>query len=240
MQREGFEVLFTEEVPWGVVAGVALPPVGQADCWRLAQQLTVEEARFARACSPMRQPSWIGGRLALRAAALRLGVALGTVLSTPRGAPDLSRPLIGSIAHKTKLAVAVLGRIGPGQPAFQLGVDLEEWLPRRDVIGRMVLVGQERAYVDSLAYEHQWDATVRVFCVKEALFKALDPFLQRYIGFQEACVNLERPHEPLVRLQLKHNEGPFSVSVLAKSTHDHLLTIVQAAPAGNAQPSGLP
>ena len=84
----------------------------------------------------------------------------------------------GSIAHTAALAVAA------AEPAADhtLGIDLEEIAPERPAIADVVLREDEDA--------PNWLELLRVFCLKEALYKALYPHLRRSVDFQEVAVRL--------------------------------------------------
>jgi 4'-phosphopantetheinyl transferase EntD len=193
-------VIFERDLPLGRLVGVALPTSDAS--------LVDEERAFARDLAEARRATWVGGRVALRAAIAHLGVSAGSVLATPRGAPALPAGVVGSIAHKDTLAVALAAR----DEGATLGVDVElDRAPRVDVSGR-VLGDAERARLDALAPDARPRELLTVFAAKEAIYKALDPWLGRFIAFKEvetsradgelAAVFAPREGEPAFSLEL--------------------------------------
>lgn len=134
--------------------------------------------------------------------------------------------LLGSVAHKTRLAVALVDA-AEGQT---VGVDLEELDRPRPKIARLVLRPEERAFVDQLEPQHQWQAIATAFSIKEAIFKAIDPYVKRYVGFQEASVQLQGSEHAIVRLELAQGEGPFCLDARWSLVEGHVLTSVRARP----------
>jgi len=69
-----------------------------------------------------------------------------------------------------------------------------------------------------------WDGLLELFCVKEAIYKALYPHVPRYIGFEEA----EIQEDGAIRLHLKGQEGPFELASWLRWEGDRLLAFVEA------------
>jgi phosphopantetheine--protein transferase-like protein len=179
-------------LPHGLAAAVAvgegeLPVPGRAvipleDA--LAALLPEEQARAAE-LAPVRRRDWVAGRLALRAALAGAGLACDRpVLADDRGAPVLPEGLDGSVSHKRGLAVALAAARGP----HRVGVDVELLVaPRLDLAPR-VLTADERAAVAALDPAARGRAVTLRFSIKEAIYKAIDPFVRRYVGFREVAV----------------------------------------------------
>ncbi len=195
---------FLEHTELGVLCGIALPAPEAVPEAALAA-LAGEERAYVETLRGHRRVEWIGGRLALREAAAALGHELGPVLSGPRREPLLPPELSGSIAHKRRLAVALVAPRARGT----VGVDLEEPLPARPSIARMVLRPEEREAVEALPEAERWPALLARFAVKEAIYKAVHPRVGRFVGYAEAEVRLAEP--PEVSLHLTQGEGPFVV-----------------------------
>jgi 4'-phosphopantetheinyl transferase EntD len=189
---------------------VAVPDVGALD--EAEAGLHAGEAAHARGLLAPRRVTWVAGRLALRAALRDLGLEAGPaqpILSTPRGAPALPAGVKGSVSHKAHVAVALVAR----DEGATLGIDVEvERAPRGD-IGRHVLTDGERLRHEAL------DATARVrellvaFSAKEAIYKALDPWVGRFVGFREADIARGPGGGLSAALALRGGEGPFSVEL---------------------------
>ena len=194
-----YDVAFLIALPWGQCAGVALPPVRgktvavapvpEAALARLA----AAERAHAQTLPPGRAVTWVGGRLALRAAlhALGAGADAGAriapeteatpILSDDRGAPVLPAGLVGSISHKDGLAVA----LASDDIGWRVGIDVELLRPSRHDIAPRVLAADERVALVGLDEGARRAEVLVRFALKEAVYKALDPSLRRYIGFFE-------------------------------------------------------
>jgi phosphopantetheine--protein transferase-like protein len=193
-------VLFSRGTSFGWLVGVALP----AD----AGALSAGERALAAAMAPARQVTWVGGRVALRAALEKMGGRAEVIGSTDRGAPALPAGFAGSISHKNTIAVA-LATVASSD--VKLGVDVELARQREGKIdiSERVLTERERAALASLPDTARERAVLAAFAAKEAVYKALDPWVRRYVAFHE--VDLVGARE--ATLNLKGGEGPFIVEV---------------------------
>lgn len=177
---------WTLELPHGRVVAVAvvdeLDPLGAA----LAELHDDERAGLDQV-SAVRRGEWIAGRRALRAALVDVGgveAGRAALLTDDRGAPVVPAGLVGSISHKRAVAVA----LAAGDLGWRIGIDLEQLGPRRfDIAGR-ILTAAERAAIVDLADRERDHAVIRAFALKEAVYKAIDPFLRRHVGFLEVAV----------------------------------------------------
>ena len=133
--------------------------------------LPAEEQARAHTLSPIRRREWITGRTALHAA----GVA-GAILSTARGAPILPSGLVGSVSHKGATAAAI---VTPASAGY-IGIDLERAAAPRLDIAIQILTAREQA-----ALPDRGRAVTLRFAIKEAIYKAVDPIVNRYVGFTE-------------------------------------------------------
>jgi enterobactin synthetase component D len=195
-----FVVSVRRLVPHGRLAAVALPVPGDdvalegmLDAARAT--LHPDEWALARSLAPARRLAFVGGRVALRDALSSVAPehAGAPVLRTARGAPQLPAGVIASVSHKRQLAVAIAARLGDA--VRTVGVDVEE-LPTEAELNRpdlapKILTPLERhelaplAASDALGYRH----AVRLrFAIKEAVYKAIDPHVQRYVRFEEVEV----------------------------------------------------
>lgn len=210
----------------GIVAAIHLPtdpePVPDA-VW---ERLHPREIEAAQACAGLRRVSFVGGRLALRLAAQQLGVAPGPMLPDPLGAPTLPAGLVGSVSHKRALAVALVGR----DFGATVGVDLEDYGPPRLGIAPRVLTPAELDAIAALDEERRWIALLLRFSLKEAVYKAISPWVRRYVGFHEAEVTPDTDGEAAIRLSLEGGEGPFHVEGTYAWLHGRLLTSVRLRP----------
>jgi enterobactin synthetase component D len=205
-----FERRFLLELPFGTCAGVSLP---DGD-FPLPAALHPGEGTFALALPAARRVSWIGGRVALRAALAAAEIeAPDAILATPRGAPLLPPAAVGSVSHKRTIAVALVARAAT--PTATIGIDVEEIRSLQAGIDRRVLTPDELADLDELGADGPArDAAVLLrFSAKEAIYKALDPWLQRFVAFEEAILQRASDGALSARLALARGEGPFSVEL---------------------------
>lgn len=213
--------------PHGVLSAVHLPdspdPVPDGVLGALPQ----EERAHALTLGGYRQVHFVGGRLALRAARRQLGAPLGAVLPDERGTPVAPEGWSVSVSHKKPLAIAMVARDVDGT----LGVDLEEPLPARPNIAERVLRPAELEEVADLDPARRWNAILLRFSMKEAIYKALDPYVRRYVGFKEAEVTPDLSGRASVRLDLEGGEGPFAVDARYDWLHGFLVTSVRIKPA---------
>lgn len=215
-------------LPHGRAVAVTLPgPAGEVAADVLARLHSAERA-YAADQPPRRRVTWVGGRLALRAALDGLNVEAGPILATDRGAPVLPPGIVGSVTHKAgALAVAMVDL----QSGWHLGVDLELLRPARPGIARKVLTAPEQEHVRRLAPEEQWREVLVRFSMKEAIYKALDPFVRRYVDFGEVSLDLDADGRAAVTLHLGRGEGPFVVEAQAHfSGADEVLTTARVRP----------
>jgi enterobactin synthetase component D len=210
------------------------------DVAALAHLAPAEQHR-ARTLAPARRGEYIAGRTALRLAlasvprtptaatdALTSTAAPGApttapgafalhpaILSDDRGAPILPAGWIGSVSHKGAFAAALIAPAGTAR----IGIDLECAVPPRQDIARRILTPREQA-----ALPDRGRAVTLRFAIKEAIYKALDPYVRRYVGFTE--VELDITGDTVtVTTQL-----PFTIEATWREHADHWLATARAVP----------
>lgn len=141
-----------------------------------AAPLVGDEHALAAHLGPVRRRELALGRTALREV---LGAQV-PILPDDRGAPVLPAGWVGSVSHKGSRAAAI---VAPASDAF-IGVDLEIAAPPRQPIERRILTAREQA-----ALREPREVTLR-FAIKEAIYKAIDPIVRRYVGFTEVELDL--------------------------------------------------
>jgi phosphopantetheine--protein transferase-like protein len=158
------------------------------------------ERALAAEMKPLRQREWVAGRTALREALRHAALVEpglrdaehAPLLKDDRGAPLLPAAALGSISHKGARAAAL---VAPHRAGCSLGLDLELVRGPRVDISQRVLTARE---LDELArYQGEARATALAlrFSIKEAVYKAIDPRVRRYVGFREVELTLE-PDDP--------------------------------------------
>jgi enterobactin synthetase component D len=218
---------FDRTLDHGRCVGIALP-AGEAAIDALALEgLLPEERVAASALSPARRRGWVGGRVAMRRALALLGEAAPPpIFADDRGAPVLPRGIAGSISHKDAVAVALVAT----EDAARVGVDVELDQPRVRDIAAKVLRPEELAELEGLPAPARATAVLLRFSAKEAVYKALDPYVRRYVGFLEIAVLLAADGTGQVRPHLREGEGPFVFSVRWMKQEGLLLTTARVFP----------
>ncbi|MDB4952803.1 MAG: 4-phosphopantetheinyl transferase [Myxococcales bacterium] len=144
--------------------------------------LPAAEQVLAKALGEIRQRELVAGRTALRE-------LLGTreaILADDRGAPVLPAGFVGSISHKGSRAAAIVAPAGLGH----IGIDLELAVAPRQPIGRRILTADEQRTIGD-----DGRAVTLHFAIKEAIYKAVDPIVRRYVGFTEVSLVVGPPGE---------------------------------------------
>ncbi|MEZ4241894.1 MAG: 4'-phosphopantetheinyl transferase superfamily protein, partial [Myxococcota bacterium] len=77
----------------------------------------------------------------------------------------------------------------------------------------------------------RWIALLVRFSIKESIYKALDPYVSRYVGFHEAQVDPDLQGAARVELFLTQGEGPFTVEARYEWLHGRLVTSARIRPA---------
>jgi enterobactin synthetase component D len=207
LEPEPYSVAFVEALSHGVAVGIYLPDSPDPVPAEVLDQLHPAEREAAAGMRAYRQVSYTGGRLAIQVAMEQLGGPLESVGSGPRGEPLLPGGLAGSITHKRTLAVALVAREAHGA----LGIDLEDLHPARDGIAERVLRPEELEAIAHLPSDRRWTATAVRFSIKEAVYKAVHPFVNRYVGFEEASCQLDVDGTARVDLLLNEESRQFRV-----------------------------
>jgi enterobactin synthetase component D len=163
------------DTPHGLCTIVELAPDQLADALAC---LPADEQAVALRSSEVRRRDLICGRTALHAALAELAPELAShpILPDDRGAPVLPPGWVGSISHKGSRAAAIVAAAGEAR----VGIDLERAAPSRQDIASRILTARELAALDDTSL----GPTLR-FAIKEAIYKAIDPFVRRYVGFTE-------------------------------------------------------
>lgn len=167
---------------FGVLCVQRFPPA--LDAPALVARLHTDEAALARAWGERRQRTFAMGRLTAHQALTALGYPHDApILPDERGAPQVAPPLCVSVSHKDEVAAALAALAGEAR----VGVDVEPLAARahaKDIAGHVLTQAERAELVDLDEDARRREVLVR-FSLKEALYKALDPFVRRYVGFLE-------------------------------------------------------
>jgi 4'-phosphopantetheinyl transferase EntD len=221
-------IAFELRLEHGLCVGVHLPDGSEAIEALAAGTLCAEERAFALGMSAARRRSWVGGRVALHQALERSGAAAGAIFADDRGAPALPAGIVGSISHKNDLAVALVAR---GTSA-RVGVDIEADAARGRDIASIVLAADELAELASLASPERAREVLLRFSAKEAIYKAIDPFVRRYVAFREVSVSPRADGSAEVRLRLAAPAPALSIESRWTRRQGFVLTTARVTPIG--------
>ena len=231
------ETLFRIDLPHGRCVGIRVPATGNVD---LSLSLLAEEQAYLETVGLARKATFLAGRVALREALRDLGVDVPAILPDKRGAPDLQGLATGSISHKQTLAVGLAAHSVGG---LSVGVDIEpvptaEPTPgepgwdRRPDISKRVMTPDELQRLMALPESQRRRAILLCFSIKEALYKAINPIIRRYVSFQEATVIPTPDGSVELTLALAKGEGPFVAEARWSEIAGHFLTTARVRPFG--------
>lgn len=222
------------ELDHGVVAAVAVTDDADDDrAIRLPDAVAVpldealgslhpDEREVASRLAAVRRRDWVAGRLALRAALQRtVASAHAPILADDRGAPVLPTGALGSVSHKRGLAVA----LAASGVDHRVGVDVELAAGSRLDLGPRVLTDPERAALAHLDPAARARAVILRFALKEAIYKAIDPFVRRYVGFREITV---WPADGRARVERHAADLPTSIEAAWMTVGDLLIATARA------------
>jgi 4'-phosphopantetheinyl transferase EntD len=142
------------------------------------------------------------------------------VLADDRGAPQLPAGVAGSISHKESIAVALVAR----DPSARVGVDVEADRARTlDISSKVLTPGELPEIAAYTGAERDREVLLR-FSAKESIYKAIDPFVRRFVGFKEVSVSPRPDGTAEVRDHLGPDSGRFSIEVRWRRLHGLILT----------------
>jgi 4'-phosphopantetheinyl transferase EntD len=154
----------------------------------VALLLPAEQAVVARAV-PKRRQEFATVRHCARRALARLGVDGGAILPGERGAPGWPAGIVGSMTHCPGYRAAAVAR---HTDVGAIGVDAEPNEPLPDGVLPLVASPAER---DRLADDGRrrpdvcWDRLL--FSAKESVYKTWFPLAGRFLGFEEAEIEVD-------------------------------------------------
>ncbi|MCX7302337.1 MAG: 4'-phosphopantetheinyl transferase superfamily protein [Rhodobacterales bacterium] len=161
-----------------------------------------EPSVVARAV-PSRLAEFTAGRTAARMALTDLGHPASAILKGPGGEPLWPAGITGSISHGGGFCIAAAA---PASQARALGLDLEPFHPLSPDVAAEVCTKSEAA-----RFHNQPDAgdlPLRIFCAKEAGYKAIYPLAGILLDFDAFDVTLSTDRTRFQVTTLRHL-GPF-------------------------------
>jgi 4'-phosphopantetheinyl transferase EntD len=220
-------VAFDLSLEHGRCIGLYLPKGDEPVAALADSVLLPDERTFAEGLGSVRRRSWVGGRAALRVALSRAGLHAPAVLADARGAPRLPVSVAASISHKEDVAVALVASASAG---VHLGVDIETDTDRVLDISSKVLADDELRELARLAPHDRGREVLLRFSAKESIYKAIDPFVARWVGFKEVSVSPHPAGDAAVVARLA--EGPFDIEVRWRRFDGIVLTTARASLSG--------
>jgi 4'-phosphopantetheinyl transferase EntD len=148
-----------------------------------------EEAVVGRAVEK-RRLEFTTARACARRALAQLGMPPVAIPSGPRGEPRWPTGVVGSITHCDGYRACALAAASDWAT---VGIDAEPNLPLPDGVLGDIALREERRQLGDLAAEAgevHWDRLL--FSIKEAVYKAWFPLAERWLGFEDALVAIDR------------------------------------------------
>lgn len=174
-----------------------------------ADRLLPEELAHMAGMGKFRLASWVAGRVALAEALTAVGAPRVPILPDDRGAPAPPEGFGASLSHKRHIAVALAAE---ADGDWRIGVDVEEIGQDRSRIAPRILTEAESSRIAQLPEADRWPSILAHFSIKEAIYKAVDPFVCRYVAFSEAELDaIPVGDGGLVQARLHVREGLFEV-----------------------------
>jgi 4'-phosphopantetheinyl transferase EntD len=149
-----------------------------------------EEKQVIRRAIQSRCREFTTGRACARTALTRLGLPTQAIPSGPRGNPQWPTGIVGSITHCDGYRAAAVGR---AREFATIGIDAEPNRHLPDGILEVIALPDELEWVRQLMHDTPdicWDRLL--FSIKEAVYKAWFPLTARDLGFEDACVMVDR------------------------------------------------
>jgi len=173
------------------VIGEILPPeVVAVEAFEDAPGATLfpeEEAVVGKAVEKRRR-EFTTARVCARAALAKLGLPPVPILPGLRGAPQWPAGIVGSITHCAGYRASAVAR---SADIVTIGVDAEPNGALPDGVLGVISSADERARVTDLmdgGRDACWDRLL--FSAKESVYKAWFPLTRRWLGFEDASVDI--------------------------------------------------
>ncbi|AOR37351.1 4'-phosphopantetheinyl transferase [Streptomyces fodineus] len=176
-----------------------------------ALDLYPEELEVVAGAVDKRRQEFAAVRQCARRALAQLGHPPAPLLPGERGAPQWPAGIVGSMTHCAGFAAAALTR---ATDLASLGIDAEPHEALPDGVLEAIALPQERAMVSRLSGERPsacWDRLL--FCAKEAVYKAWFPLTGKWLGFEDALIDV-RPLSPVPVTATASLRGTFSARLL--------------------------
>lgn len=147
-----------------------------------------EEAVIAKAVGKRRN-EFTTARACARVALGKLGFPPVPIVPGPRGAPQWPDGVVGSITHCAGYRACAVAR---ADDIVTIGLDAEPHDKLPDGVLGVIALESEQERLASLAAAVpgvSWDRIL--FCAKETVYKAWFPLAGRWLGFEQADIDIE-------------------------------------------------
>ncbi|GAA1927492.1 4'-phosphopantetheinyl transferase superfamily protein [Streptomyces durmitorensis] len=149
-----------------------------------------EEANVVARAVDKRRREFATVRQCARSALSELGIPPVPILPGPKGAPRWPDGIVGSMTHCAGYRAAVVAR---SSAVRSIGIDAEPAAPLADAdVLKLVSDETERAALAGLGIRHPdvpWDRLL--FSAKESVYKTWFPLTGRWLGFEDARLDLD-------------------------------------------------
>jgi 4'-phosphopantetheinyl transferase EntD len=174
-----------------MIGNILPPPVAVAEEFGDALDVALfpeEEAAVANAVDKRRR-EFTTARACARAALAKLGLPPVPIVPGLRGAPGWPPGVVGSITHCAGYCASAVAR---DHEVVAIGLDAEPHDKLPAGVLDVVSSEEERARLAALSAgwpEVCWDRML--FCVKESVYKAWFPLTRRWLGFEDASIDID-------------------------------------------------
>ena len=159
--------------------------VALSDPRETTDDLMPDEQAYITRAIPKRRYEFAAGRRAARHALTELGLPPTAIPQAPDRAPVWPEGIVGSITHCDTLCIAALA---PKSVYNSLGIDIEPSTTLSADLHKAICTAPELHYLASLPSETRGVDAKRIFCAKEAFYKAQYPLTLKSLGFQDVTL----------------------------------------------------
>lgn len=151
--------------------------------------LFAEEERALGRAVDKRRREFVAGRACARAALAKLGLPAGPIAQGERGEPCWPDGVVGSITHCDGYRACAVAR---SREVATIGIDAEPHGPLPEGLLGDVARPEEIALLRRLhetSPQTHWDRLL--FSAKESVYKAWFPLARRWLGFEDATLQID-------------------------------------------------
>jgi 4'-phosphopantetheinyl transferase EntD len=183
--------LLSDRVSWAeaAVPDVAADPAAAAGIETIEAALFPEEREHIAQAVAKRRAEFAAVRRCARQALRELGFPPVPILPGEQREPTWPQGVVGSMTHCAGYCAAAVAMAGDVEV---LGIDAEVHAPLPEGVLDLVSLEAERERMAGLAAhapaEVHWDRVL--FSAKESVYKAWFPLTRRWLGFEEADIDL--------------------------------------------------